>query len=284
MININCVGKQDAWDMGQMKTQLSNDQKKQYDADGFIIIEDFLSLEELEQWRSALTIAIDKRDGNKLPDRKFVGTLDDDEKYYDTVFTQRLNLWKDNPAMKELILNPQIGRMATELAGLDGVRCWHDQALIKPAWGNPTAWHLDTPFWSFSHPRAISIWVALDDATEQNGCLHFMKGSHHNTNYENPGITNAIDSIFDFYPAYRDVMPVSAAMKAGSCSFHDGLTIHGAGANMTPYPRRAMTCGFMPLGAKFDGVQNILSNEQFSALNIGDELNNEEQNPLIYKK
>jgi ectoine hydroxylase-related dioxygenase (phytanoyl-CoA dioxygenase family) len=267
-----------------MKTEISSDQIKQYSEDGFIIIEDFLSPRELKEWRGAVAEAVNNRAGNKLPDRRSVGTLDDDEKYYDKVFIQRLNLWKDNPRMKGLILNPQIGKMATELGGLDGVRCWHDQALIKPPWGNSTAWHLDTPFWSFFHPGAMSIWVALDDATEQNGCLHFMKGSHHHTTFENPGITNDMDSIFKFYSDYKDVMPASAAMKAGSCSFHNGLTIHGAGANMTPYPRRAMTCAFMPLGAKFDGLQNILSDQQFAALTIGDEMNNEEQNPLIYKK
>ena len=267
-----------------MKTYINDEQISQYQKDGFIIIEDFLSTEELEQWRNEIGDAVTNRAGKKLPDRQSVGTLDEDEKYYDTVFTQRLNLWKDNPRMRDLILNPSIGKMATELSGVGGIRCWHDQALIKPPWGNPTAWHLDTPFWSFSHPDAISIWVALDDATEQNGCLHFMKGSHKHTSYENPGITREINSIFNFYPDYKKVMPASAAMKAGSCSFHNGLSIHGAGANMTPYPRRAMTCGFMPDGAKFNGIQNILSDTQFKELSIGDELNDENQNPLVYKK
>ena len=43
-------------------------------------------------------------------------------------------------------------------------------------------------------------------------------------------------------------MPVAAPMKAGSCSFHNGLTIHGANANMTNGFRRAMTCAYMPEG------------------------------------
>ena len=38
-------------------------------------------------------------------------------------------------------------------------------------------------------------------------------------------------------------------MRAGSCSFHNGLMMHGASANMTPGSRRAMTCGFMPDGS-----------------------------------
>ncbi|WP_198045110.1 phytanoyl-CoA dioxygenase family protein [Spirosoma montaniterrae] len=45
------------------------------------------------------------------------------------------------------------------------------------SWANPTSWHLNTPFWSFTDRRAPSIWVALDDATLENGCLFFIPGS-----------------------------------------------------------------------------------------------------------
>ena len=71
-------------------------------------------------------------------------------------------------------------------------------------------------------------------------------------------------------------------MKAGSCSFHNGLTIHGAHANMTSGYRRAMTCAYMPDGNIYNGIQNILSDEQVAKLQIGDPLNDDIQNPLIY--
>ena len=73
-------------------------------------------------------------------------------------------------------------------------------------------------------------------------------------------------------------------MKAGSCSFHNGLTIHGAGANMTSGFRRAMTCAYMPDGATFNGIKNILTEEQLSRLKIGDLLTDESQTPLIYSR
>jgi ectoine hydroxylase-related dioxygenase (phytanoyl-CoA dioxygenase family) len=73
-------------------------------------------------------------------------------------------------------------------------------------------------------------------------------------------------------------------MKAGSCSFHNGLTIHGAGANMTNGFRRAMTYAYMPEGATLNGIKNILSDEQVGKLNIGDLLNDNNQNPLIHSK
>lgn len=184
--------------------------------------------------------------------------------------------------MKKIMLDERIGQMAAQLSRQDGIRIWHDQTLIKRPWANPTAWHLDTPLWSFDHREALSIWVALDDATLENGCLFFVPGSHKKTTFENPGITKNMDAVFDFYPQFQQSQSVPAVMKAGSCSFHNGLCIHGAHANMTPGFRRAMTCAYMPDGSLFNGKQNVLSDEQVAKLKVGDPLNDDRQNPLIY--
>ena len=52
---------------------------------------------------------------------------------------------------------------------------------------------------------------------------------------------------------------------------------------MTNGFRRAMTCAYMPDGAKFNGIKNILSDELVERLKVGDLLNDDSQNPLIYK-
>jgi ectoine hydroxylase-related dioxygenase (phytanoyl-CoA dioxygenase family) len=257
-----------------------------YRADGFVVVEDFLDADELDQWRTVVGHAVAERHGRKFANQDVLIGEDDginpDAAYYGKVFDQLLNLWQTNESMKQLILDPRIGEMAARLAGVDGLRVWHDQALIKQPWANPTGFHLDTPFWSFSDRRAISIWIALDDATAENGCLYFLPGSHLKTTFENPGITKNLDAIFTMYPELRDCEPHQAAMKAGSCSFHNGMTIHGAGANMTNRARRAMTCAFMPDGAVFNGQQNILTDEQMARLEVGDPLADDAQNPLVY--
>jgi phytanoyl-CoA hydroxylase len=269
-----------------MRSELSPQEISKYGQDGFLVIENFLSPEELDHWRSALEEAVLNRNGNKMPDRKEVyGEGDNaDKSYFDNVFEQLINLWQDNKKMKEIMLDERIGKMASQLAGVEGIRIWHDQALIKRPWANPTSWHLDTPYWSFSDRRALSIWVALDDATYDNGCLFFIPGSYQHTRFDNPGIGKNMGAIFDTYPEFKSVKSVAAPMKAGSCSFHNGLTIHGANANMTPGYRRAMTCAFMPDGSTFNGIQNILSKEEFAQLKPGDLLNNDVLNPLIYSR
>ncbi len=269
-----------------MNTLITEAQIKAYQQDGYLLVENFLSEDELDFWRQAVTEGIEQRGGRKMPGSNTKVGEDDginkDSDYYGKVFEQMLNLWQTNDKVKLIMLDDKIGKMVAMLAGWQGTRIWHDQALIKRPWANPTSWHLDTPFWSFSDRRALSIWVALDDATYENGCLYFIPGSYHKTTFENPGIGKNMDAIFDFYPQFIKSKSVSVPMKAGSCSFHNGLTIHGAGPNMTNGYRRAMTCAYMPDGATFNGIKNILTDEQVTKLKIGDLLNDESQNPLIY--
>ncbi len=270
-----------------MNTQLSHEQIEQYREDGFIVIENFLSPDELEHWRKAVTTAVKERAGIKIPGKDIkTGEADGinaDSDYFAKVFDQLLNLWQTNDKVKELMMDERIGKMVAQLSGADGIRIWHDQALIKRPWANPTAWHLDTPFWSSSDKRALSIWVALDDATLENGCLYFIPGSHKMTNFDKIVIGRNMDGLFEIYPDLKNLRSVAAPMKAGSCSFHNGLTVHGANANMTNGFRRAMTCNYMPDGNHFNGEPNILPEAYLNSLKVGDILDNDAQNPLIYK-
>ena len=71
---------------------------------------------------------------------------------------------------------------------------------------------------------------------------------------------------------------------AGSAVFHNGLTADGAGANMTNRPRRAMTCACMPDGSVFNGTKNILPDAYFARLSVGDPLDDDAFNPLIWHR
>lgn len=271
-----------------MNTTISTSQQEFYQENGYLIIDDFLNAAELESWRTAVSNAIAERKGQKIPGRP--GKIDEadginkDAEYHSKVFDQLINLWQTSEEVKKLMLDPKIGEMAATLAEVDGIRIWHDQALFKKPWANPTSWHLDTPFWSFSDRRALSIWVALDDATYANGCLFFIPGTQKGTGFDDLGISKNMDSIFTVYPQYKTSATVAAPMKAGSCSFHNGLTIHGAHANMTPGSRRAMTCAYMPDGSTFNGNQNVLPDAEIERLKIGDLLQNDALNPLIFSK
>ncbi|MBN8218221.1 MAG: phytanoyl-CoA dioxygenase family protein [Spirochaetes bacterium] len=265
-----------------MNTRIEPKDRAFYLENGYFARPDFLSPEELEAWRAAVGNSVSARQGNGLPGTDRYDTKNKGEYGRDT-FLQLINLWKDNPAIGRLILSEALGRMLCELSGLEGIRLWHDQALIKPPWGNPTAYHRDNPYWSFHDARALSIWVALDAATRDNGCLYYIPGSHRSGDFRNSGIGPRLGDIYGVLPEFAGVEPVAAPLPAGGCVIHNGLTIHGAGANMTPRPRRAMTGQFMPLRAVYNGIQNVLSDEEAASLKVGDPLEDRQRNPLLFQ-
>jgi len=262
-----------------MKTTLTSEQIASYQQNGFVPHPGFLSTEEVAELKEAVLTTV-----AAMGKKKVAGggaDLQEGDSYYDKVFTQRLNLWRINDTVKKFMLHPDLGRMLCQLAGVDGMRVWHDQALIKEPYGNPTAWHLDNPYWSFFSKNATSIWIALE-ATPENGCMYFVPGTQKLATFENVGIGKDLGELFKVYPKMGKIDPVCVPIKAGDCSFHNGLTAHGAGANMTRKRRIAMTSGYMPVGSTFNGQQNILSDAYFKSLKPGDVLANDDWNPVLY--
>ena len=264
-----------------MNHHLTDEQITSYRDNGFVVLENFLDPGELANWQRCTDESVAERLASKGDP---LSNQHDPDAYYAQVFTQCLKLADTHAGMHEIMHDPRLGKVAATLAGVDGIRIWHDQALIKPPFGNPTGWHLDNPFWSFTSHEALSIWVALDDATLGNGCLWYIPGSHRTARHEATGIGANQGALFNAYPEWRQVDPVAGPCPAGSAVFHNGLTAHGAGANMTNKPRRAMTCAYMPDGSTFNGVKNILPDDYFRSLNVGDVLNDNLINPLIWHK
>ena len=269
-----------------MKTELYPQQIEAYQRDGCLIVEDFLNPDELAALDAAVTQGVEEMGGRRITDESNEHIQDSPEdSYYGRVFLQRLNLWRISATVRKYLLGPELGQMLCRLEGIDGIRVWHDQTLQKMPWDNPTSWHMDCPNWSFHSPHAISIWIALDDATIQNGCMYYLPGSHKVAQYEKKGgFSPNMSVLFEEYPELSRVEPVPGVMKAGTAGFHNGLMAHAAGPNMTPYPRRAMTCAYMPDGATFNGIQNILSDEYVEAHAIGTVLDDENQTPLVWKR
>ena len=281
-----------------MNDRLNQSQIDFYRENGFLVIEDFLTPGELDHWQKSTQEAVDQRLASLAAHK--AGSTDGDARqaaiaqaallvnqateddYYARVFIQCLKLVDTHAGMRELLLDPRLGKLAATLAEVDGIRIWHDQALFKPPFGNPTGWHLDNPFWSFSSKQAISIWIALDDATRNNGCLYYLPGTHKLGTFKPTNIGKNQADLFNMYPEWRQIDSVACPAPAGAAVFHNGLTAHGAGANMTNRPRRAMTCAYMPEGSTFNGVRNILPEDYFRSLQVGDLLNDNALNPLIW--
>lgn len=263
-----------------MQDALTAEQVARYRRDGFLAVPGLLDPGELERWREVVADAVAQRLGGDGG----MHNQSDPDSFYAQVFTQCVRLADTHEELRSLVYDVRLARAAGTLAGVDGIRVWHDQALIKPPFGNATAWHLDNPYWSFSSRDAISVWIALDDATLENGCMWYLPGTHLTARDENAGIGQNQADLFRAYPEWREIEPIAVPVAAGSAVFHNGLVAHGAGANMTNRPRRAMTCAYMPDGATFNGTQNVLPQELFESLAVGDPLVDAVFNPLVWSR
>jgi phytanoyl-CoA hydroxylase len=201
------------------------------------------------------------------------------------VFTQRMNLRRVSSRIKALVEDPSIGRLVADLEEVDAVRIYLDQALVKESYAAPTQYHLDLPWWPFDSAHACTIWIALDDATLANGCLYFVPGSHRLGLAYRSDLGPDLGAVFAAYPDLQHA-PEPCPLPAGGCTFHNAKTIHGAGANMTPGRRRAMTAAFMPDHVRFNGTRDVrvLGEQYLDTLTTGDLLQNDELNPIVYAR
>ena len=263
-----------------MNTQLTSDQIVFYRENGFLIIDDFLKGSELSSWQNAVDEAVAQHVSRDDTYHNQSG----EDGYYKNVFVQCVNLWKTSEKIKQLILDPQLGRLATDLSGTSGVRLYHDHAMVKQPWANPTNFHVDNPYDPFYSRQAIMFWIALDDTTVQNGCLYFLPGTHKTSGFEIGGSLGqtGIGELFREYPQWAEIEPYAAEMKAGSGVFISGMVAHAAGPNMTTHPRRAFAMLFMPEDATFNGKKSALPDEVFGKLKVGDVLVDDEHLPLVF--
>jgi len=123
------------------------------------------------------------------------------------------------------------------------VRFWHDQLFSKPAHhGGVVAWHQDYSYWTRTQPLAhLTCWIGLDDATRDNGCMHYIPGSHLWPDLPITGLAGDMDAIQSVLTdeQRRQFKPAAIELKKGEAAFHHPRMIHGSFANLSDRPRRA---------------------------------------------
>jgi len=158
------------------------------------------------------------------------------------VLFHALGAWRITPGFHDLLWNPAFLVPASQLLR-GGVRFWHDQVFSKPArHGGVVAWHQDYSYWTRTKPMThLTCWIALDDATRENGCLQYVPRSHEWDLLPKPvlaGDMEAIQSVLSDEQKAR-FEPVAVELKKGMATFHHPLMVHGSFENRTDGPRRA---------------------------------------------
>ena len=134
---------------------------------------------------------------------------------------------------------PEIVDVIEDLMG-PNIKLYTEQLMMKPRFnGTVTPWHQDCVSFPWFLPQvAVSCWVALDDATVENGCMTVIPGSHK----WGPVAKEYQDT---FLNSGKFAEPVPVEVKAGECMFHHGLNWHRTGANNTPNRRRGLALHYI---------------------------------------
>jgi len=153
-----------------------------------------------------------------------------------------LGAWRITSGFHDLLWNPAFLMPGAQLLG-GAVRFWHDQIFYKPEHhGGVVAWHQDFSYWTRTKPMAhLSCWIGLDDSTRDNGCVHYVPGSHHWPLLPITGLSDDMDAIQTVLTEEqrKQFKPIAIELRKGEASFHHPLMVHGSYENSTDRPRRA---------------------------------------------
>ena len=143
----------------------------------------------------------------------------------------------------DLLTDCRVVDLAADLLG-DDVVGWGSHFFCKmPRDGKAVAWHQDASFWPLSPSKAVTVWLAIDDADAENGCMKFVGGSHHvghltyreSTPEDHSVLNQTIEDPEQYGPVVLD------ELQAGECSLHSDLLLHGSEANDSDRRRCGLT-------------------------------------------
>lgn len=209
---------------------------------GYIKIEDLLSSCEV----TALRTIYDEL----LLDKAKTGHLRSDLSGSDETTDQQVE--RITQIMKPSSVSPQLLkngaykkalRWAKDLLG-DDMELDFDMLINKaPHTNTPTPWHQDAAYWiDMPDKRAVSCWIALDDVFEANGCMWFIPKNEAKPILPHKNLPHGGALYCETDSKNAESIP----LKSGSCTFHDGFTLHFSLGNTTETQRRALILNFRP--------------------------------------
>ena len=136
--------------------------------------------------------------------------------------------------------------MVETLIGPD-IRLIHYQGLYKPARsGGEVGWHQDNHYFNVAENKTVSVWLALDDATVDNGCMWYLPGQHKTAlDHEQLWDTSFKKGFYFAIRGLEESGAVPAEVKQGGFAIHHCLMPHRSLKNGTDKPRRGIAMHFM---------------------------------------
>ncbi len=160
-----------------------------------------------------------------------------------SVLFHSLGHWRITSGFHDVLWNPAFVMAAYQLLENKPVRFWHDQLFYKPAkHGGVVAWHQDYSYWTRTVAmQHLTCWTGLDDASIENGCLHYVPKSHRWGLLDAPSLAGDMNGLMKYLTEDQreEFQPVAIEMKKGYGTFHHPLLVHGSYENKSEMSRRA---------------------------------------------
>lgn len=154
----------------------------------------------------------------------------------------------------KLCLDPAILDPVEQLLGPD-IMMFYTFIIAKPAGtGAEVPWHQDGHYSPLRPLNGLSVWIALDETSPENGCLRFIPGSHrhgliphYKENRKDISTNHNIDHQY-----FNPDSAVNACLQPGQFSMHGLFTIHGSNANISGKPRAGFVIDYMAATSHYD--------------------------------
>lgn len=161
-----------------------------------------------------------------------------------------------DPLFTSVALDRQMGDNVRRLLSRHRpLRVFHDIFACKLGHSASAATHYHQDATHLPLDRnSLTVWIALDEIKPDQGLVRFYSQSHRHGLLGRSGI----DSLGDLREEYPDLAELAVSpeytMKAGDCTVHHGLTVHGSGPNTTADPRWSFLVTYFPADALYTGV------------------------------
>jgi phytanoyl-CoA hydroxylase len=226
---------------------LDDAEAERFHAQGYLVIHNAFSAGEVQEALDGLLDLIDGRYPGyrgiqfEGQGRALLPTLPRERKQ--DVVRKLSRFVPHDERLKALAQHPRLLAAVSRLMG-EAPELFQDQALIKPPLiGREKPWHQDNAYFNLPPDTTIvGVWIALDRAMPENGCMYLIPGSHR----EGPVVHfkrrdwQICDSDV---AAARSVM---APLDPGGCLLFHGLLHHGTPASHSPLRRRAVQFHYKP--------------------------------------
>ena len=213
-------------------------QAREYDEVGCFVFEDAFDSAELREMDDAI------EPGETLV-REFLAGRPDGRFSVAGVDTQTVapHLVQSSDRLRAVCSRPPLAGIARDLLGPE-VRLYWEQAVYKqPHSAEPVLWHQDNGY-TFVEPQAyLTCWIAITDATLENGCVTVMPGAHRDGTLAHRSTPIGFECWGDASAAR------SVPVRAGSIVVFTSLTPHFTAANTTDEVRKAYIVQYAPSGA-----------------------------------